>query len=462
MQLFNLLDSNKMGMNPLRTELTPDRLRESAMEQQNKWPYWQWQRWAAAIALLAGGLALVGPRWIEAKAESLVLAESSPALASPALRVETLALEPVSTYQVQRSYTGEVKAARASELGFERGGKLVWLGVRAGDRVGPGSEIARLDTQNLVAQRQLLIAQKAQANAVLLELQNGPRREVIASARSNVADLQDQLALERIKETRREYLYEQGAIAQEQLDEIAFRQKALQDRIDSAQSQVSELETGTRPEQVAAQQAVIQQIEAQIADLDITIAKSTILAPFGGTISERRLDEGTVVNSGQAIVRLVEGASPEVEIGIPAAAIAQLQPGSRHSLEIGGQAYAAQLTAIKPEVDPATRTQTAVLQLDAAAVQSVAPQQIARLSLVQTVDAAGFWLPLEALVEGDRGLWAAYAVVGDGAGQRAERRDVEVLYTEGNRALVRGMLQASDVVVATGVQRIVNGQEVSL
>ncbi len=432
------------------------------MEQQHKWPHGQWQRWAAAIALIAGGIALVGPRWIEARAESPKPAESSVAVASQALPVKTLTLEPVSSYSVQRSYTGEVKAARASELGFERGGKLVWLGVQAGDRVSPGTEIARLDTQNLVAQRQLLIAQKAQASAVLLELENGPRREVIASARSNVADLQDQLALEKIKATRREYLYEQGAIAKEQLDEIAFRQKALDDRIASAQSQVDELQTGTRPEQVAAQQAVIQQIEAQIADLDITIAKSTILAPFGGTIGERRLDEGTVVNSGQAIVRLVEGASPKVKIGIPAAAIAQLQPGSRHSLEIAGQAYAAQLTAIKPEVDPATRTQTAVLQLDSAAVQSVVPQQIARLSLSQVVETEGFWLPVEALVEGDRGLWAAYAVVSDGAGQKAERRDVEVLYTEGDRALVRGMLQANNVVIATGVQRIVHGQEVSL
>ncbi len=451
-----------MDIQPLSTPLISHRVRESAMEQQHKWPHWQWQRWAAAIALIAGGLALVGPRWIEARAESLESAESSVAIASPALRVNTLTLEPVSAYSVQRSYTGEVKAARASELGFERGGKLVWLGVQAGDRVSPGAEIARLDTQNLVAQRQLLMAQKAQASAVLLELENGPRREVIDSARSNVADLQDQLALEKIRESRREYLYEQGAIAKEQLDEIAFQQKALNDRIASAQSQVNELKAGTRPEQVAAQQAVIQQIEAQIADLDITIAKSTILAPFGGTIGERRLDEGTVVNSGQAIVRLVEGASPKVEIGIPAAEIAQLQPGSRHNLEIAGKTYAAQLATIKPEVDPATRTQTAVLQLDSAAIPNVVPQEIARLSLSQTIETEGFWLPVEALVEGDRGLWAAYAIVSDGASQTAERRDVEVLYTEGDRALVRGMLQAKDVVIATGVQRIVNGQEVSL
>jgi len=426
----------------------------------------QWQRWIALAVLLSGGLTLLGPRWIEARAQSAASeatanqTDTEAETGGDGLSVKTLTLEPVSSYSVQRSYTGEVKAARASELGFERGGKLVWLGVQAGDRVSPGTEIARLDTQNLVAQRQLLTAQKAQAEAVLAELKNGPRQEVIASAQSNVADLQDQLALEKIKQARREYLVEQGAIAQEQLDETAFRQAALQDRIDAAQSQFSELRTGTRPEKIAAQQAVIQQIEAQIADLEITIAKSTILAPFGGRISERRLDEGTVVNNGQAVVRLVEGANPEVEIGIPATAMDSLQLQGRYDLEIAAQSYEATLTAIKPEVDAATRTQAAIFQLEAAALQQVIPQQIARLDLSQIVEAEGFWLPLEALVRGDRGLWAAYAVVSDSEGQRAERRDLEVLYQAGNRALVRGLVQANEVVVATGVQRIVNGQRV--
>ena len=44
------------------------------------------------------------------------------AVAKP-LPVITLRAKPVESYQVMRTYTGEIAAIRTSELGFERGGK---------------------------------------------------------------------------------------------------------------------------------------------------------------------------------------------------------------------------------------------------------------------------------------------------------------------------------------------------
>ncbi|MBE9028635.1 efflux RND transporter periplasmic adaptor subunit [filamentous cyanobacterium LEGE 11480] len=419
----------------------------------------RWQHWVAGIVIITGGITLSLPHWTQAEAQSETTAAKSKTRRLP---VQTTKLISVDQYSVQRTYTGEVKANRASELGFEQGGKLVWLGVKAGDRVSTGSPIARLDTQNLQAQKTLLLAQKQQAQAVLQELQNGPRRETIANAKSQVADLQDRLALEQIKRSRREYLYQQGAISKEQLDEISFGQNALQDRIAGAQSQVTELETGTRPEKIAAQTAVIQQINAQIADLNITINKSTLTAPFSGIISQRQLDEGTVVNRGQSIVRLVEGASPEVEIGLPNSAIKNIQLGGQYPLKIANASYAARLTAIKPEINTATRTQTVVLKLAPTTRTQVAPKQIAQLSIKQTVPTQGFWLPTAALIKGSRGLWACYAVIETDNGPKVERRDIEVLYTAGDRALIRGMVQADDTIVTRGVQRLVNGQPVQL
>lgn len=405
------------------------------------------------------------------------------AISDRALPVQVFELESVSGYSVQREYTGEVKAARTSNLGFELSGNLVSLGVQAGEAVVTGQAIARLDSQNLEAQRSLLLAQKQQATAVLQELQNGPRQEDIMTAQANVKDLEDQLTLQQIKQIRREELYRQGAIAQEALDEVYFGAQALGDRLVAAQSQLQELQVGTRPEQVAAQLAAISQIDAQIEDLDITIAKSIMRAPYSGFIGERLVDEGTVVNAGQAIVRLVEGASPEVEIGIPEEAAAGLAMGSSASIEIGGQTYQAKLKALKPEIDLATRTRPLVLQLEPAALQYVVPQQIARLTLDQTVPTEGHWLPITALVKGDRGLWSTYAVVppdpttvdsifGTEAGEDkslepeavlmgiVERRDVEVLHVEGERALVRGAVEPGDRIIEAGVQRIVPGQKV--
>ena len=65
------------------------------------------------------------------------------------LSVETLTVEPVSGYEVARTYTGEIAALRTSDLGFERTGQLVEVYVQEGDRVAAGIPIARLDIRNL-------------------------------------------------------------------------------------------------------------------------------------------------------------------------------------------------------------------------------------------------------------------------------------------------------------------------
>ena len=105
------------------------------------------------------------------------------------LTVNTTQIQLVKTYQTVQSYTGEVVARLKSEVGFERNGKLVKVLVDEGDLVFSGKVLAQLDSSNLAAQRQSLIAQKAQANARLTELQNGARAEEIAAAEARVRDL---------------------------------------------------------------------------------------------------------------------------------------------------------------------------------------------------------------------------------------------------------------------------------
>ncbi|MEO1186098.1 MAG: efflux RND transporter periplasmic adaptor subunit, partial [Cyanobacteria bacterium J06636_27] len=325
------------------------------------------------------------------------------------LPVKTIEVELARDYQTTQSYTGEVVANRTSEVGFERGGKLIEILVDEGDRVSKGAVLAKLDTANLEAQRRSLVAQKAQAEARLVELENGARTEQITAARARVRDLEKQLKLEQIKGNRRKYLYEQGAISREQFDEVAFNSQALSERLNNARSGLEELLNGTRYEQKAAQKAAVDQLSAEITNLDITIGKSVLKAPFPGTVGVRSVDEGTVVETGKSIVRLVENSNPEVKIGVPINIARKLTPGSQKELEIGGKNYSARVKSILPEVDTATRTRTVILQLPSTA--RVSPQEIARFKMIQNVATEGYWLPITALVKGERGLWSSYAVV---------------------------------------------------
>ena len=424
----------------------------------------QWRLIAAGAIALSIGLTVGLPR-LNLLGET-AQAETEDAIA-PAMTVATMRLEPEPSYAMTRTYTGAVASLRTSELGFEQGGTLVWVGVDRGDRVSQGTPIARLDTRNLEAERSQLVAQKDQALAVLAELQQGARQEDIDAAQSTVRDLENQLELQRIRQTRREYLADEGAISREQLDEVAFGADALEDRLEVARSQLQELQTGTRPERIAAQTAAVDQLTARIRNIEITIEKSTILAPFDGVIGERQQDEGTVVSPGQAVVRLVESAQPEVEIGIPPKHLASLTPGRSQSVEIEGISYAATIQSILPELDPATRTRTVVMQLNSTpnglSQGAIAPGQIARLQLNESVAETGYWLPTTALVQGEKGLWNSYAAVpfeDNSAGYQVERRLVEVLHTEGDRVFVRGTLNPDDLIITNGTQKLVPGQSI--
>lgn len=377
------------------------------------------------------------------------------------LPVQTQTLERVTQYQVDRTYTGEIVARRSSDLGFEQAGTLIDILVDEGDTVAQGTALARLDTRSLQTQRQQLEAQQRQAQARLQELQRGPRQEDIAAAAAAVQDLQAQLDLAHIQQKRREALYIQGAVSLEERDEAVFSAAALESRLNQAQSQLDELYAGSRVEQVSAQDAQVDQIEASLRNLDVSIAKSVIYAPFDSRVSLRLVDEGVVVSPGQSVMRLVEGSVLEARIGVPNQMANRIANGSIQTIEVNGQSFDSKVTALLPELDDASQTVTVVMTLPTDAQPAIGAT--ARLKLQDQQTEIGYWLPTSALVAGERGLWSAY-VLGEPDGDMAEnlyeisRREVEVLYTESERAFVRGLLQSGEEVVSGGTHRLVPGQ----
>lgn len=407
---------------------------------------WQWL-WLLPI--------LVVPVWWLGRFRSAVAED----VVSP-LPVQTQVLERVSQYQVERAYTGEIVARRSSELGFELAGTLVEVLVDEGDTVTKGEPLARLDTRSLQAQRQQLEAQRRQSQAQFQELQRGPRQEDIAAAQAVVQDLRAQLDLARLQQQRREELYIRGAISLEERDEAAFGAEALESRLNQAQSQLDELNAGTRIEQIDAQDAQVDQIEASLQNLDVSLTKSVIYAPFDGRVSLRLVDEGVVISPGQSVMRLVENSELEVRIGVPSQRANRIATGSNQVIEVNGRLFSGQVTALLPELDETSQTVTVVVTLPADAQPAIGAT--ARLKLLDQQDEIGYWLPTSALVAGERGLWSAY-VLDEPAGENlygVSRREVEVLYTESDRAFVRGLLQPGEKIVTSGTHRLVAGQTV--
>ena len=436
------------------------------------------QRWGIALAVLlivGGGAAL-----------RMHLVGASAALkrtASP-LPVQTMTVELAQSYTTQRSYSGEIEARRGSELGFEGSGLVTEVLVDEGDRLEAGQVVARLDTARLLAQRQELIAQQAQAEAMLAELIEGPRSEDIATAGANVRDLEAQLELAEARYQRRQGLYREGVISLEELDQFSSERSAMQARLDAAHSDLSALETGSRTEEIAAQQAVVRTLEARISTLDVDIRKRELRSPFSGEVATRYVDEGAVIATGTPVLRLVEDTALQARIGISLTAASALSAGSQQTVQVGDRSYRATLQSLLPELEGSSRTVTAILTLPADA--RVLPGEIARLQVTDNIQESGFWLPTTALVRSDRGLWSAYTVAPAESTDESEashsesadsdtinpdathpefiiqRQELEILQTDGDHVYVRGTIQPGDQLVTTGTHRIVPGQTVTV
>ena len=165
----------------------------------------------------------------------------------------------------------------------------------------------------------------------------------------------------------------------------------------------------------------------------------------------------------------MEDTQLEAHIGVPVNNASVIQIGDTFPLQIEQKTYQGKVHSILPEVDPSTRTLTIILKLKQGEVTEVVSGQVAKLQLTERINLNGYWLPITALVEGNRGLWSCY-VLGKKEEIKSENQSVfqveqntvEILHTKSDRVFVRGTLQPNQKVIIDGIHRLVPGQLVTV
>ena len=332
------------------------------------------------------------------------------------LSVSYVTVTPQAEFSTNRVYAGTSRAARRAELGFKRGGEVATVMVDLGDSVAAGQLLAQLDTRALAS-----------------DLRRAQSEEVLAAANRRSASAQTELAAN--TERRVRALRANGNVSQQ-----AFDEAHLQYRVSRAQLEVA--------------QASLGRAQAAVEAMEVALSEAEIRAPFGGVIQARHVDEGSQIGPGSPALSLVETSKREAHIGIPESAVTSLTVGDAYTINWQNVSASAQLRSLLPEVNPNTRTVTAVFTV---ADQRIPLGAVVELSLRQRVPGNGFWVPIDALTAMDRGLWGVFIIDAENI---VQQRLVEIVHNEGDRAFVRGLLSTSDRVVATGTQRIVAGQRV--
>ena len=344
---------------------------------------------------------------------ALMLAPSLHAADVPA---QFIVLESETGFESGRRYAGQTVAARSSELGFKQTGLVTEILVDIGSKVRAGQKLAQLDSASLSAR---LAAADAE----------------ISVARAALTASEAQVRLARNTERRLYKLREAGHTPQQVYDEARLNLEVrAADRL-VAKAQLDRNLASRRMAQIALDEAAL-------------------YAPFDGVIQARYVDEGAQIVPGQATLRIVENQQIEVHVGVPTQVASTLGDYENLILKWQNQTLPATLKSVLPEVDRTTRTQTAVLVTRA---NELPLGSVVELHLSQKVASPGFWVPLSALIESERGLWGAYVIAAD---DTVERRLVEIVHSDGDAVFVRGTLTAGERLVSGGVHRMVPGQQV--
>ena len=322
--------------------------------------------------------------------------------AAPPVPVSVAAISMQDGYSVPRRFVGQIEARSSVSLSFELAGKLAELPVEEGDTVEKGQLIARLDTDLLVAEKTRLNAARAASSAQL------------------------EFAQARLK--RAEQLQTQGFTSTETLDQALAGRDELTNRI--------------------------AEIDALLAAVDINITKSTLYAPFAGQIAVQAAEASETIRAGQQIVTVIETAMPELRVGLPLSVDTSVL--SDVSIRIGDRTVPARLKWVRPDIDPVTRTRTALFSL--APDTPVVFGQSAALLLDTTVRARGAWVRLDALQAGEGSVWTVLIL----RDQVLDTAAVEILHIEADRAYVRGTFEAGARIVTAGAHRVVAGQTVTV
>jgi RND family efflux transporter MFP subunit len=322
--------------------------------------------------------------------------------------VTAVTVKEQTDFAIDRSFTGVIQPAQAAQLAFEFAGTVQTVLVDEGDRVEEGELLARLDTALLSIERRQLQAQLAEAEANL---------------RLTEANLSRQTSLQ-----------SDGYASLQRRDELEAGRDAIR--------------------------ANISQLEAALDGNTVRQEKAHLYAPFAGVISERYLEQGSAASPGGPVFRVLEISRLEAHVGVPRSLANVVATGDVVELRVAGKSTHGEVLAIGAELKAGSH---------AVMMRMTLPEgvglagSVVELRLTDAVRGSGFVIPETALTASLRGLWRVYVLLPDADDlKKVEARDLQLRFVGEKRAFVEGGLRDGEIIVATGVHKIVPGQLVRI
>ncbi|UTW10742.1 efflux RND transporter periplasmic adaptor subunit [Marinobacterium rhizophilum] len=345
----------------------------------------------------------------------------------PSVRVDVQVLQP-RDYQVQLQSYGTVRPRTQSTLLPQVSGEVLEIGpnFREGGFFEPGDLLLRIDARDYAA--------------------------ALATAQANQAEAEQLLQ-----------------------EEQAQAQQALQDwkRLGNTEAPPALV---SRQPQLAAAKASLKSAQAAVAQAQLNLDRTRIVAPFAGRVLSKSVDVGQLVSSGTTLAEIY--AIDYVEVRLPLknrdlefmrlpeayrfdSAPRQALPAvSLHSTLAGSQRWQGQVVRTEGAIDTSSQQLHVVAVIDDPYGLKAEGRQPLKINQYVSAEIEGRLLPGVLVIPNSTLYQGSYVYLVDEGLLR--RQEVEVLWQNDTDALVGAGLKAGDMLVTTALGQVSSGTRVQL
>ncbi|MCT4553880.1 MAG: efflux RND transporter periplasmic adaptor subunit [Pelagimonas sp.] len=365
---------------------------------------------------------------------------------------------------ISRNYPAIVLPSREVELSFRVPGQVIDLPIRAATEVAKGDVIARLDPRDFQSQVAQLQSAKDQAEAQLTALRSGARAEEIGALEAAVASARAQLEQAQDSLNRVQQLVERGVAASAQLESAQASFRVAQANVTAQQEQLEIGRAGGRPEEIAASEAALRGLEAQLKVARDNLDDATLTAPFDGIIARRDIEAFSNIQAGQSVALLQGLSVVHLAFDIPGPDVTQLSVNGPEAITntatfaaLPGQVFETEIVEFSVQADQATQTYRGRVSVAVPEGAVILPGMIAEITTSTPIAGSRIEVPLSAvsaLPDGAPFVWLVSET------RRVTAHPVVLGEAAATGITVLQGLSTGDMVVSAGVSQLVEGQEI--
>ncbi len=307
-------------------------------------------------------------------------------------------------------------------------------------------------------------SQRDQAVAQLDALKTGARTEEVAALAAAVASAQAQVDQAREQRNRTAELVEREVAAEAVLEQDDANLRVAEANLQAQQEQLAIGLAGGRAEDIAASEAALRGLEAQLKVAQDNLDDATLRSPFAGVIARRDVDNFTNVQAGQSITLLQVLSSVDLLFDVPGPDVTALTANGRDNITnqvmfdaLPGEIFDSEIVEFSLQADSATQTYRGRANVKQPGTAVILPGMVGRVIASAPGNGSQLMIPLTALAAASDGATFVWLV---GSDNITTRRDITLGEAAGDRIVVLDGLAEGDVVVAAGVSSIMEGMTI--